>query len=104
MLEIGYSTLSLKKQYNTCVFRESSKLSDFKPLTKRGTERKFLFVLHHNLSSFILDIFVEKNWANLFGNEGDSASKGYGSDREQGKNWWWCRDGGKNGFGEEENV
>ena len=39
-----------QKQYNTCVFKESSKLSDFKPLTKRGTEGKFIFVLHHNLS------------------------------------------------------
>ena len=38
-----------KKQYNTCVFKESNKISDYKPLTKRGTERKFIFVLHHNL-------------------------------------------------------
>jgi hypothetical protein len=39
-----------KKKYDTCVFKESSKLSDYKPLAKRGTERKFIFVLHHNLS------------------------------------------------------
>ena len=39
-----------KKKYDTCVFKESNTLADYKPLTKLGTDRKFIFVLHHNLS------------------------------------------------------
>ena len=42
-----------QKQYSSCVFKESNKLADCKPLTKRGTVKKFIFVLHHNIS-FIL--------------------------------------------------
>ena len=38
------------KQYEHCVFREPCVLADFKPLIKRGTEKKFIFVLHHNIS------------------------------------------------------
>ena len=38
------------KQYEHCIFKESSQLADFKPLIKRGTEGKFIFVLHHNIS------------------------------------------------------
>ena len=38
-----------QKQHNTCVFKESNKLADYKPLTKLGTEKKFIFVLHHNI-------------------------------------------------------
>ena len=39
-----------KKTYSACVFKESNNLADFKPLTKLGTGRKFIFVLHHHLS------------------------------------------------------
>ena len=31
-------------------FVQASKLKDFKPLIKRGTTKKFVFVLHHHLS------------------------------------------------------
>ena len=38
-----------QKQYSSCDFMESNKLADCKPLTKRGTVKKFIFVLHHNI-------------------------------------------------------
>ena len=31
-------------------FTESNKIADYKPLIKRGTSKKFIFVLHHHIS------------------------------------------------------
>ena len=38
------------KTYDNFIFKESCMLADFKPLIKHGTEGKFIFVLHHNIS------------------------------------------------------
>ena len=39
-----------KKSENIPVFIESCNLADFKPLFKKGTTEKFIFVLHHHVS------------------------------------------------------
>ena len=36
------------------VFTESDKIADYKPLIKRGTTQKFLFVMHHHVSFLYL--------------------------------------------------
>ena len=38
------------KKHDNFVFQESCQLADFKPLIKHGTEDKFIFVMHHNIS------------------------------------------------------
>jgi hypothetical protein len=35
---------------NVCIFTESGKIVDYKPLIKRGTTVKFNFMLHHHIS------------------------------------------------------
>ena len=35
---------------NVCIFTESKRIVDYKPLIKRGTSVKFNFMLHHHIS------------------------------------------------------
>ena len=39
-----------KSPERTCFFTESFKLADYKPVIKKGTSEKFIFMLHHYVS------------------------------------------------------